>query len=283
LNDKVYAIGGGTASVPFFIGTIFNTNEVYDPATNIWTTLAPLPQGVTGNTATIGYNGKIYVMGGLNASGVTGSVQIYDVATDTWSTGAPVPTPRYNAMTGILSGQIVVFGGGGPVGFNPSGGIGVTSLLSRTEIYDPASNTWTIGPAMQAFSEEAGQGVTFNSTQIFSVSNIFLSGNATFASRVQVLDTSTDPQPTISSISQTAGAQGATINATISGTNLTGATSIVFTGTGVSATILSGGTATSVPVQITIGNGAATGLRQLSVNTPTGTTTLFSGFTVTSP
>jgi hypothetical protein len=134
---------------------------------------------------------------------------------------------------------------------------------------------------MPSFSEEAGQGVTFNSTQIFSVSN--LSSNALFTSRVQVLDTSTDPQPATSSISQTSGAQGATINATISGTNLTGATSIVFTGTGVSATILFGGTATSVPVQITIGSGAATGLRQFSVNTPTGTTTLFSGFTVTSP
>jgi N-acetylneuraminic acid mutarotase len=281
LNDRVYAIGGSTGGAPYSPGTILNANEVYDSLTNVWTTLAPLPVAVTGNTATIGYNGKIYVLGGLSASGVTGSVQIYDAATNTWSSGTPVPTPRFNAMAGVLNGLIVVFGGSAPTSFDSSGSLIYATLLDLTEIYDPVSNTWTIGPAMRFSSADAGQGVTFNGSQIVSVSGYASVG---ILSTVEVLDTSTDPQPTISSISQTSGTQGTTINATITGTNLTGATSIVFTslftGTGVSAAILPGGTATSLPVQITITNGATTGLRLFSVNTPTGTADLFTGFTV---
>lgn len=76
-----------------------------------------------------------------------------------------------------------------------------------------------------------------------------------FPTELYVIDL--DTRPAINGISQTSGAQGATISATISGTNLSGAAPVVFSGTGVTAAILSGGTATSLPVTIAIAPGAA--------------------------
>jgi hypothetical protein len=281
LNDKIFAIGGSTTGNYYSPGTIFNTNEVYDPLTNIWTVLTPMPVAVSFNTATVGYNGKIYVIGGLTAVGGTSLVQIYDVTAGTWTTGTPMPTARLNAMAGVLNGQIVVFGGSFPLFYYPSGAISSFSVSDLTEIYDPLSDTWTFGPLMYEFGDGFGQGVTFNNSQVFAASNTFNTYCTCGASKVQVLDSSTDPQPTITSISQTSGAQGSTVSATIIGANFTGATSVVFSGSGVTATIGSGGTATTLSVTITIASGAAPTLRYFSVNTLTGTTRLFNGFTVT--
>jgi hypothetical protein len=268
LNNKIYAIGGYGSS-----GSNLDMNEVFNPPTNAWTTLAPLPTPISYNTATIGYNGKVYVFGGWYITGASNLVQIYDIASNTWTTGSPMPTPRLIAGAGLLNGQIVVFGGLIPYGYTPTGQINSYTEINTTEIYDPVSNTWTIGPNMQS-SYAGGQGVTYNNTQIFAIGDFFSN------SAVQVLDASTNPQPTITSISVTSGKQGSSVSAVINGTNLSGATSIVFAGLGASATVQPGGTATSVPVTISIAPTAALGSHQFSVNRPTGTSNLFYTFTV---
>jgi hypothetical protein len=67
---------------------------------------------------------------------------------------------------------------------------------------------------------------------------------------------------------------------TFTGTNLTGATAVNFSGTGVSAAI-TGSTATTVTANVTITAGAALGARSVSVTTPGGTTNILTGaFTV---
>lgn len=77
--------------------------------------------------------------------------------------------------------------------------------------------------------------------------------------------------PTITGIDPASGLQGSTVPATISGTNLTGATSITFSGTGVNAVIRAGGTDAALPVTITIAPDAAPGARTFQVTTPGGT------------
>jgi hypothetical protein len=267
LNDRIYALGGYSSSY----GTTLDTNEVYDPATNGWTTLEPMILPVYG-PATIGYNGKVYVFGGYTGQHTTTSlVQIYDVATNTWTTGAPLPTARSFQGAGMLNGQIAVFGGLVPSGFDLDGQTISLTAVYVTELYDPASDSWTIGPDLQTYFYAGGQGVTSNGTQVFVVPGY---------NYAQLLDASTNTQPTITSIAATSGRQGSTIPAVINGTDLAGATSIVFTGTGVTATVRPGGTSTSLPVTITIAPDAALGSRQFSVNTETGTSYLFTGFTV---
>src|SRR5262249_10606749 len=76
------------------------------------------------------------------------------------------------------------------------------------------------------------------------------------------------------------GSRGTSVLATISGTNLNGATAVTFSGSGVTATIGTGGTSTSLPVTVTIAAGAPTDTRTLTV-TSLGTSPPFTGFTVT--
>src|SRR5262249_57865439 len=56
--------------------------------------------------------------------------------------------------------------------------------------------------------------------------------------------------PSITAISPSSGSRGTSVPATISGTNLSGATAVTFSGSGVTATIGTGGTATSLPLTL---------------------------------
>lgn len=78
------------------------------------------------------------------------------------------------------------------------------------------------------------------------------------------------PAPIITGIDLHTGAQGAAVAAVISGTNLLGATAVAFSGAGVTAAIQPGGTATNLPVLITIAGAAATGARTFTVATAGG-------------
>jgi hypothetical protein len=91
------------------------------------------------------------------------------------------------------------------------------------------------------------------------------------------------PLPTITSVTPNSAAQGATLAATIAGTNLGGAFGIAFSGSGVTATIGTGGTSTALPVTISIATSAALGARTFTVTTPIGASSAFNGFTVLSP
>ncbi len=81
----------------------------------------------------------------------------------------------------------------------------------------------------------------------------------------------TPPAPTITKIEPASGVQGSTVQATISGTNLSGATAVTFSGSGVTAVMRQGGTDTVLPITITIAADAAPGARTFSVTTPGGT------------
>ncbi len=76
--------------------------------------------------------------------------------------------------------------------------------------------------------------------------------------------------PFIASISPTSGVKGATFTATITGTNLTGASLINGLLPGVSYTILTS-SSTQITATIAIGSTAGAGVRNVSVTTPTGT------------
>ena len=63
LDGKIYAIGGYYA--PFVTGYLgVGTVEVYDPATDTWTTAPDMPAGRFGPRSSV-VDGKIYVIGGM--------------------------------------------------------------------------------------------------------------------------------------------------------------------------------------------------------------------------
>jgi hypothetical protein len=85
--------------------------------------------------------------------------------------------------------------------------------------------------------------------------------------------------PTVTSVSPDSGEQGATLEITIGGTNLVGATAVSF-GDGITVDSFTVVSAVEITVSISIDTTATLGLRDVSVTTSAGTGTLTDGFTV---
>jgi len=85
--------------------------------------------------------------------------------------------------------------------------------------------------------------------------------------------------PTISSVSPSQGVQGQTLNTTITGTYLNGATSLSF-GSDLTVGNFTVDSATRITASITISSYATTGAREVSVTTPGGTAVMTDIFTV---
>jgi len=115
VGGKVYVIGG---LEPFENGEgtrVTGRNEMYDPATNTWTSRSAMP--TTRNHAFSGVvNGKIYVIGGRLAAGTvaasspTDVVEEYDPTTNQWGVvKEKMPTPRSGgAMRSLLPSVVTV-------------------------------------------------------------------------------------------------------------------------------------------------------------------------------
>ncbi len=138
VNGKIYVISGTLPN-----GSISNATEVYDPSSDSWSTAAPIPTPV-GLYASAVVNNKIYVEGGGKSGPViTDLNQIYDPIANVWTLGAPLPAPGLLAAAGATTGvlaptRLYVIGG-------TTDGI---SALNTTHIYDPQTNSWTIGASM---------------------------------------------------------------------------------------------------------------------------------------
>jgi N-acetylneuraminic acid mutarotase len=138
VNGKIYVISGTLPN-----GSISNVTEFYDPSSDSWSTAAPIPTPV-GLYASAVVNNKIYVEGGGKSGPVVVDLnQIYDPITNVWTLGAPLPTPGLlaaaGATTGVLAPTRLYVIGGTTDGVN---------ALNTTHIYDPQTNSWTIGALM---------------------------------------------------------------------------------------------------------------------------------------
>ena len=118
LDGKVYIVGG---RFPDDFGlTNRNTLEAYDPTTDTWARLTPMPTARGGNTAAA-LHGKLYVFGGefftTSTRGVFEENEEYDPATNTWQTMAPMPVPRHGLGAVAVGDTIFIIGGGPVAGF----------------------------------------------------------------------------------------------------------------------------------------------------------------------
>ena len=120
LNDRLHVIGGRTVSAG-------NTpvHEVYDPAADRWTTLAPLPEPETGPRGSGGLaaavlNDAIYVFGGewfsSTGGGVYDQVWRYDAGADAWSEAGRMPTPRHGLGAVAVGDAIATIAGAARAG-----------------------------------------------------------------------------------------------------------------------------------------------------------------------
>ena len=128
-QDKLYAVGGAVDgnSVPH--------NEVYDPATNSWKILAPMPTA-RDHVGVAVVNGKIYTFGGFTKSvhmNAGTDVFEYDPAANTWRSRAPMKIALGSVGAAVIDGKIHVLGGRS---------LDNTKTLPTHIVYDPATDTW---------------------------------------------------------------------------------------------------------------------------------------------
>ena len=127
-----YAVGGRTALADL---------DRYDPATDMWTSLADMPTPRGGLGVAVAGN-ALYAIGGRTggspcAGGALATVERYDIATNTWSTVAPLPSARSDLAAVAHGGRIYVFGGCTNAG----------AVLADVDVYNPRTNTWSTAPA----------------------------------------------------------------------------------------------------------------------------------------
>lgn len=115
LNNKIY-IGTGTREGTLYENAIFNSAEwmMYDPATNTWTDLAPVPGAPTRGAACFQDGKDVYLAGGQDINQhVLTSVQKYHVASNTWESLPEIPAAlaRSQAAVAYVRGVPCLFGG----------------------------------------------------------------------------------------------------------------------------------------------------------------------------
>ncbi|HKE38748.1 MAG TPA: kelch repeat-containing protein [Casimicrobiaceae bacterium] len=151
-RGKIYAFGGFVypSSGPAVWVPIDNAWE-YDPATDSWKALAPMPTK-RGSPVAVVAGDKIYVIGGATLPSGSketavhparphisvATVEEYDPATNAWRARTSMPTPRNHATAGAVNGKIYVVGGRTGTAFISSG----SSNIDVVEEYDPISDTW---------------------------------------------------------------------------------------------------------------------------------------------
>ena len=113
-----------------------------------------MPINLHAMAATLGPDGKIYVLGGTNSKmNDIKDVQVYDPETDRWAKGTPMPYGQECACSTLTSGQngeIVVLGGWGN-----SQKIALASVAA----YNPRTDTWRWLPQLTTATAGAGAAI----------------------------------------------------------------------------------------------------------------------------
>lgn len=173
-DGRVLAAGGsagsGSARAPM------NTAELYNPATNEWTAVAPMNTARRMHGAGALPGGRVLVAGGYGPDGALASVEVYDPAADTWTeVGELAQTGSRIEMAALPDGKVLMVGHGNHADvFDPEanevsatgalttsrnnpaitvlsdgrvlvagGSQGMGGSTAAAEIYDPEAGTWS--------------------------------------------------------------------------------------------------------------------------------------------
>lgn len=232
LEDRIYAIGGFNG-----FARATNLAEVYFAQGDSWATISPLPEEIH-HAAVAAADGMLYVIGGLKGIAMIPSdkVYAYDPKANTWTEKPKLLAARGAAAVGVINDKIYFAGGqgagtnsnelfifdpkenrwqekapmnvtrdhlcGGAVGekFYTVGGrkASLTANLATLEVYDPATDSWSLGPDLPtprggiACAVLSGKLYVFGgeaSTKTFDATEVFDPKTNTW-SRVQSMPTS---------------------------------------------------------------------------------------------
>ena len=124
-EGKIIVIGGKSSQ------GVLSSVEIYDPASNSWSTLKEKPTAVYDASAAV-IGEKIYVPGGIKADGsVTKVVEVFNPRKNEWEFSAELPTAVSGYGMAVYEGQLFLFGGWDS-----------EQPLNAVWRYDPNLNAW---------------------------------------------------------------------------------------------------------------------------------------------
>jgi hypothetical protein len=194
-NGKVLFAGGYKLEGPFAIGT--NTAELFDPASQSFTALAPATMTSVRyeHTATLLVNGKVLIAGGNTGSStgiaVSNTAELFDPTSGTFAAiTAPMTSPRTSHTATLLANGKVLIAGGYNGGVNVVPG----SFTNTAELFDPASdifasllpNTMSSGRSLHTATLMTDGRVLiaggYSGSAVLSTAELFDSASGTFTS-----------------------------------------------------------------------------------------------------
>jgi N-acetylneuraminic acid mutarotase len=140
-SGKILVAGGESAGGvrtlgEFYVDSSLSTTELFDPATNTWTSAPAMSLVRSEHTASLLNSGKVLLAGGIGTA-IRSSVELYDPATNTWVSAPSMAYARFRHTATLLpTGKVLVAGGYG------------AGYLSSAELYDPTTDSWAAAPAM---------------------------------------------------------------------------------------------------------------------------------------
>jgi N-acetylneuraminic acid mutarotase/glucose/arabinose dehydrogenase len=146
VGGKLYLVGG-------LDGGSEGRVQIFDPATNTWTTGADMPWS-GGSVSTAVIDGEIYAAGGIVSTFTVANCAVYDPVADTWTTRAAMPdSGRNHTAAGTDGTKLYVFGGRRAGNF-------VTNGYDSLMIYDPGTDAWSwsgeVGSTLAPLPEARG-------------------------------------------------------------------------------------------------------------------------------
>ena len=142
-DGRVLVVGGTTND-----GDETARAAIYDPGRDTWTPTENMSTERGQPEAVLLAGGRVLVtgdspsvFGGLDGFGaIGGAAEIFDPETDKWTPTASLSRPRTgHTLTLLPDGRVLAAGGEDPTGSD-------YLVYSTTEIFDPATNSWSPGP-----------------------------------------------------------------------------------------------------------------------------------------
>jgi N-acetylneuraminic acid mutarotase len=194
VNGQFYVVGGRNNTNAGSSSLAATVLQAYDPASDSWTTLAPMPTPRE-EVGAGSVNGILYAIGGWGLDETNDTtidccrlnrVEAYDPSSNSWTRKAPLPIRRYDVGVGVVNGILYAIGG-----------LSADHIESRVDAYDPSTDSWTTVAPMPHGRNGTGVGVV--NGVIYVIGGLDSSGDL---HRVEAYDPVTDtwsskaPMPT---------------------------------------------------------------------------------------
>jgi len=145
---KTMVAGGARGQLLAQVATA--TTEIYDPITDMFNYGPNMWAPRSLHTMTMMQDGRFLFAGGVDDfNNPQSSCEIYDPINNTFTLIASMNSPRMaHTATLLADGRVFVAGGFDALSVTPTQLSAIRDTVDSTEIYDPATDTWTSGPPM---------------------------------------------------------------------------------------------------------------------------------------